>query len=386
LSGPRLLTRGFLAVLVTQSMYGYSASSFFLLPKYLATELDAGPVPIGAVTALYGLASVVLMPLAGAWVDRFGRLGFMRAGILLQVFASAGFLLVEELGPLVYVLRTLQGFAWALTFAGAGAVVTDHAPPQRMAQALGLFGLSMLSMNAIAPAATEEIAARVGWGGAFLLAAAAAAVSLLLSATIRERHTPPDDETGTSRLRDVVLRRRSLWWMAIIATNGAAFGAMFTFSQPFALELGMENVRGFFIAYTAAAIAVRVGLGPLADRAGRKRVSLVSGLLYAAAVFWMAALEPPLLAWIGAAFGMAHGLFYPAFNALALEDALAHERGKFVALFNASFNAGWAAGGVGLGLLAEQAGYGPVFSVAGAVVLVGVAALALPVGLTRPQT
>ena len=190
---------------------------------------------------------------------------------------------------------------------------------------------------------------------------------------------PPD---STSRLRDVVLRRRTVWWMVIIATNGAAFGAMFTFSQPFALELGMENVRGFFIAYTAAAIVVRLGLGPLADRAGRKRVSMVSGLLYAAAVFWMAALEPGLLAWIGAAFGTAHGLFYPAFNALALEDAQDHERGKFVALFNAAFNAGWAAGGVALGTIAELAGYEAAFVVAGAVVLCGVAALALPVAPT----
>ena len=43
--------------------------------------------------------------------------------------------------------------------------------------------------------------------------------------------------------------------------------------------------------------------------------------LFAASVGAMAALEPGRLAWIGAAFGIAHGFFYPAFNALALEGA-----------------------------------------------------------------
>ena len=37
-------------------------------------------------------------------------------------------------------------------------------------------------------------------------------------------------------------------------------------------------------------------------------------------------------------YGLAHGLFYPAFNALAIEGAGAHERGKVMAIFNGAFN------------------------------------------------
>jgi predicted MFS family arabinose efflux permease len=87
----------------------------------------------------------------------------------------------------------------------------------------------------------------------------------------------------------------------------------------------------------------------------------------------MAFLQPGLLGWIGAAFGLAHGLFYPAFNAMALEGAAPHERGKFMALFNSAFNAGWAGGGLGLGVLAEAAGYPPVFIVSAAIVFAGLA-------------
>ncbi len=372
---PPLFTRAFVAVLATQAAYGFSAASFFLLPKYLSAELGAGPGPIGIVAARYGAAAVLLMPAAGAWADRFGRLGFLRGGILLQGAASAGFVFVDEMGTLVYALRFLQGLSWALVFASGGAVVADHAPPARMGQAIGMFGVSMLVMNAIAPAATETMATRLGWAATFGLAAGACGVSLLLSAFVTDvRHErPPGVARGV--LTAVAARPRSLWWMAIVATNGAAFGAMFTFSQPFALELGMENVSSFFVAYTIAAISVRIGFGPFVDRAGRYRVSLLSGLLYAAAVLSMAALEPGRLAWIGAVFGLAHGFFYPAFNALALEGAAPHERGLFMALFNTAFNAGWSGGGIALGALAETSGYPPVFLWSSALVLAGVVGL-----------
>ena len=347
-----------------------------MLPKFLATELAAGAGSIGRVTALYGVATVIFMPLDGVWVDRFGRLVFLRAGIALLGISSIGFLWVDELGPLVYALRFLQGVAWALAFAAGGAVVTDHAPPQRMGQAIGLFGVSMMAMNAIAPGAAEEVANRFGWERVFWMSAAAACVSLLLSTTLRETHgaAPGGRVPG---LLEVLGRPRARSYLLIISCFGASFGAMFTFSQPFALDVGIAQVRDFFVYFTVAAIAVRLALGSRIDGPARFRVSLASGAWYGAAVLMMATLEPGRLGWIGAAFGLGHGLFYPALNALALEQAGPYERGKVMALFNGAFNAGWAVGAVALGALAERAGYPPVFAVASAVTFFGVALLAL---------
>jgi len=374
-SAAPLLTRGFVAVLATQSAFGFSFACFFLLPKWMATELGAGPLEIGQVTALYGVATMVFMPLAGSWVDRFGRLGFLRAGIALLGLSALGFLWVEELGPLLYGLRFLHGVAWALAFTGAGAVVTDHAPPERMGQAIGLFGVSMLAMNALAPGTAELIADRSGWDWVFWLSSAAAAISLGLSWSLHETHiAAPDGQVPG--LASVLGRRRVVWTFAIIACFGVSFGAMFTFSQPFALAVGIPQVSSFFIAYTAAAIFVRLALGPLADRAGRERVVLASGIAYGLAVLGMAALAPGRLAWIGLGFGTAHGLMYPSLNAVALEDAGPHERGKVMALFNGSFNLGWTVGAIGLGVLAEQAGYPWVFVVASAVSFLGAGVLA----------
>lgn len=81
---------------------------------------------------------------------------------------------------------------------------------------------------------------------------------------------------------------------------------------------------------------------------------------------------------LGAGFGAAHGLFYPSTNALAVEGAGEHERGKVMALFQGSFNAGFASGTLALGFLADAAGYPAVFVAAGGFTLLALVALAAP--------
>ena len=91
----------------------------------------------------------------------------------------------------------------------------------------------------------------------------------------------------------------------------------------------------------------------------------------------MIGLRPGGLAWIGLLFGLAHGLFYPAFNALAVESTGPRERGKVMALFQGWFNVGFAGGTFALGYLAAVHGYPAVFATAGLATFAAVAFLAL---------
>ena len=187
----RLLTPGFTKLLVAQACFGYAFSNYFLLPKFLVTELGAGPAEIGQVAAFYGLFVVVFLPAMGVLVDRFGRRDFLTAGALLMAVASFAFTGVDRIGPLLYLLRAVQGVAFAMAFVAGATLAVDEAPPERLGQAIGLFGLTFLAMNAIAPAAAEEIAVRVGWPATFLTAAVFALVSAALSRRLRDRRPPP---------------------------------------------------------------------------------------------------------------------------------------------------------------------------------------------------
>jgi MFS family permease len=366
---PRLLTPGFVKLLVAQACFGYAFSNYFLLPKFLVTELGAGPAEIGHVTAWFGLFVVCCLPAMGVLVDRFGRRDFLTAGGLLMAAASLAFTGVDRIGPLLYLLRALQGIAFSMAFVAGATLAVDEAPPERLGQAIGVFGLTFLSMNAIAPATLEEIAARVGWPATFLVAGLLALFSAGLSRRLSDRRPPSSLGLPAVGLFEMALRPRQLRVTLAIALVGVALGAMFTFHQPFALALGMTHVRSFFVAYAIAAVVVRVGLGGLIDRAGRRRVVLVTLALYAVVVAGMSALEPGWLGLFGAGLGIAHGLFYPAYNALAVEGVGARERGKLIGLFQAGFNAGTSCGALALGELAERAGYPPVFWVAAACVL-----------------
>ena len=347
---------------------------FFLLPKFLTTELHASPSQVGLVNAVNGLAAALAVPILALTIDRGSPRGLIQVGAGVLALSALGYVWVTRVGPLILILRIAQGFAWAFLFTAGMVMATALSPKARMAQAIGYYGSANLVMNAVAPAVAETVAEHVGWKIVFVVAAATGALGFALARRLpageRVKH-----ERAAPKMWTLLRRPSSLWMMTIVVIWGSSFGAMFTFHQPFALGLGIRYVRGFFIAYTAAAILSRVATGSLADRIGRHRVSVASLTLYAAVVFGMQELRPGWLEWYGAIFGLAHGLFFPAYGALILERAPAAEHGKLMTLWNGAFSAGFAVSAALFGLVAEWSGYRQVFSIAGLSTLLAVVML-----------
>jgi MFS family permease len=148
-------------------------------------------------------------------------------------------------------------------------------------------------------------------------------------------------------------------WAAV--AGGAAFGVMFTFTQPFALSLGDTHVGPLFAGYTVTALLVRLAFGRLADRLGRARVAGAALAFYALVVGATAALAPGWLWPLGLALGLAHGAFYPSLNALALEEATHQQRGTITAYFIAAFNVGVLLVTLCFGQIAQAYGYPLIF-------------------------
>jgi MFS family permease len=370
-----IVTRRFAVLLAAQACFGYSFSSFFLLPKYLASELRAGPAEIGLLTAANGAAAVVFMFAMGVMVDRFGRRRFLTAGALLMAAASGAFAAVDEMGPLIYGLRLLQGLAFSMAFVAGATLAVDQAPPERLGQTIGIFGLTMLAMNAVAPAAMEEMAASGGWPAAFAAAAGGALLCALLSLRVHEGPHRADVEAGLASLWQLARRPEQIRAAVVISLVGACFGTLFVFHQLYALELGITRVRVFFIAYALAAMFARIALGDLGDRLGRHRVASVMLVFYGCGSLGMIALADTGLAPLGALFGLAHGIFYPTYNATVVAASGANERGKVMALFQGWFNAGLAGGSFLLGFVADARGYPAVFCLAALGVFVALGVL-----------
>lgn len=372
-----LFSRKFFGVIAVQVLFNYGLSTFLLLPKYLSTQLGATAEQLGRVNAIQGCIAVLAVPFVGSFLDRAGRRPLMASGAALLLVYALAWLGVTHVGPLMYSLQLLSGLAFMLAFSGSSTLIADLAPPERLSQAIGVFGAANISMNALAPAIAEPTAARFGWHVTFALAAVFALLSLILSRWISEPPRPlaaagasRNDLAGT-----FAVARKLSSSLTAMASCGAAFGAVFTFYQPYVLEQGATHVSLFFVGFTAAAVLTRIGLGSLADRFGRRRVALRAFAIYALVVLAMTQLGPASLLPFGFAFGFAHGFFYPALNGLALEDIGANERGRAMTLITGAFHLGTTLSVVLFGWVAHRFGYPLVFVLASGVVCAGTLAL-----------
>jgi MFS family permease len=378
---PSATSRQFALLLGLQFAFGIGFSIFVLLPKILASALHAGPEGIGLVTSMFSLAGVAAVPFVGARVDRAGRPRLIIAGTALMLVASLGFLAVDRVGPLALVLRAAQGVAYTVVFVTGAALAADVAPPDRMARTMALYGSSNLVTNAVAPLFAEPMIEHVGPRSVYVAAALASLVAGLLGTRLVER--PPAHahaSAADASLWAVMRRPRALRIMTVMTLAGIALGAMFTFSQPMALERGFRHVGGFFIAYTLAVIAVRVVLHDLVDRVGPQRACVAALVLYAAIVFSMRWLGVAGvvgrwgLSAFGAVFGVAHGFLFPAAMALGIENLPTVERGRMLTLTNAGFIGGGAFV-LPLGGVAAHAGYPTLYGLCAAGALAAAALL-----------
>jgi MFS family permease len=362
-------------VLAAASSWSFAFSCFNLLPGYLVRELHATPSGIGLVMGAFGCASFALTPLSGAAIDRHRHRRTILAGALLACATAIGYLMVDSIGATILGLRVAQALSHALVSTAVGVAVAEIAPPERLAQALGLGGASILIMNALAPAVAEPLAAAAGWKAVFWLSSATALVSAALAASLEE--PPPHETIAKERVSvfSVLQRPVALHYALVVVLIGLAAGTVFTFQQPFALELGMERVRGFLVAWAAAAIFVRIFFGHVPDRYGRHRVATASLTTFGLAALAMMWMRPGLMEILGGVFGIAHGLLYPSLNAIAVNAVTRRERGRLMAIFTGAFNLGVTATAL-LGLVAERTGYPPLFAFAAAAALTGACLLA----------
>jgi len=359
-----LWTSAFTALLAAQACFGYAFSTFFLLPTFLSRELGASATQVGWVMSAAPAAVIVLLPITGHWIDRLGRKRFLLLGALLMTVSCALFPLVTSVGPLLYALRVLQAIAFSMSFAAGGALAVDMAPPERMGQAMGLFGLTFLAMNGVAGPTVELLSQHAGWPAAFGVSAVAAAASAALTLKLRDAFVRPSAaELATLRISDrspVAIRP-----LVVMASVGLALGAMFNFAQLYAAELGIADVSWFFLAYAGTAVVIRAGFGHLLDDWGLRRVSIASLTLYVMVVAATIRLDAFGLIAVGSLLGISHGSFYPAFSALMLSGASARMRAQVVANVQAAFSVGGTASAV-LGFIADRFGFGAVFAIAAA--------------------
>ncbi len=362
-------------------LFFFNISSFNLLPLYIA-DLGGSEARIGWIMGVYSLAAFIFLPVVGRWLERVGIKFFQVLGGAMCLVASAPFAFLTELSPLFSVLRFLQGFGYSAFFVANLTLIAEIAPPRHRAETVGVFGISGLLTMGLAPAVGELVIQAYGYEAFFLFAASFSLGGLLVVGLLNPPEVVPvAADTGGGIARSIVFLP-----LLISVIFGVCFGTLYAFFPPFAKGVeGVARVGGFYLAYAAAAIIVRLLGVRLADVWGRWQMVIPTLLLFSLGTFLLLWPGPRrALFWIGGLTGSAHGVLYPTLAALLVDHVEPGRRGRVLGLFSGAVVLGTCLGPMTMGFVAEWIGYQGMFGITGVLPLVGVILIGFSLGRT-PQ-
>lgn len=362
MSNPPLYTRAFVLAALATLMLSLAAFLFVHLPGFLY-QLGAGEAEIGRIMAAQALGSIVAWPLVGRAMDARGRRVVILGGCGLFIAVIALYLLVDSLGPFIYVVRVLDGAAHTMWYTALFTYGADLVPAQRRTQGLAIFGTAGLVTIGLGAQFGDVILAYATYRDLFLGALGFAALGLILALPLRDVRRPHDDFNLPARGIVAIVAQSNLLpiWAAATAFF-ISFGALFIFMKTFVSAVDVGSVGSFFTAYAAIAVAVRLFMGWLPDRLGTRRMLGISMLCYALGfVVLSLARSPAHVLAAGLLCGVGHGYTYPVLFSLVVERAKVRERGSAMAFYTTLDLLSPLIAGPIFGYVIEAAGYGAAF-------------------------
>lgn len=314
--------------LVSTAVLALTAIAFFrvaLLPEF-GRELSMSTFQLGMVTTTFAAGRLVADLPGGHFADRIRARSLMALSAGGVAFGS----LILGLSSVVlgvYVAAFVLGISSATTNATGMTFFSNVGGASHRGTSMALFSAALLGGQAVGPAVAGLLASAGGWRFTMFVATAAAsttAIVLLVARSNRPSAPPPspvrqpprDGPEGAPLISLAVLHSVSF---AVFLTLGAV-------PQTLVPLIGADD-----LGLGTAAIGLALGLGGfgrllgtiiggwVSDRISRK-AALVPGLLGQAAGVALLALDPSLIAWLGAIVIMSLASFAVPVAATILGD------------------------------------------------------------------
>jgi predicted MFS family arabinose efflux permease len=341
-----------------------------LLPV-LSSSLGTSVAVIGLLVVFYSLAAALAAFLSGVLSDYYGRRRFLLIGAWVFVLASGAASLSHNFAELAGA-RAATGLAAGALSTCSIAFAGDWFEYAVRGKAIGLISSAYFVAPLGVPVA-GLIADRFGWPRVFSAFALLALVVGLVALTLpQDSSAEPQDEAGPSsregKLRRALvtfrglLGRRDTSAMLVIAflVSGGLVSFLTYIGEWLHLSFGLSTTAIGLVFMLGGLVAVGgapLG-GVLADRWGKRAVSIVSNVVLAAAMSVL-----PLFGWgagllaVFAGLSLAIGFRQGPITALMTEMVPRHQRGSFVALRNIASQLGIGAAVFAGGLLYQWRGY-----------------------------
>lgn len=368
----------------------------FVLPIY-GKSVGASALQIGMFFSAFSLMIVLLRPLVGAWLDRWGRRPFFLAGmagysLTMLLFAASS----SAAG--VILARSVQGIASACLWLSAQAMTADVVVEQRRGRSFGaVFQAS--SQGAILGTflgfwVIFSVAFTDGWkllfsGYGAASAAAAGLAVLQVKETLPGRAQIAPGGNGTPAESQPAIRWTRSWitLLAVAAITGASWSMMAPVMMIFLQDRFTAEVNELALAFLPAALVwatLPSRLGGLADRFGRKPLMVIGMSAAAATCFAVPVLTSlTMLAVFWAFQALCTAAGDPAEQALVADLTGGDARGRGFGLYTMAAGMGAVAGPIIGGWLYQAHNPTAPFYAAGAVLAAAV--LLVLIFLTEPM-
>ncbi|PKR87111.1 MFS transporter [Heyndrickxia camelliae] len=349
----------------TKSFIGLTLAMFFLglgfylllptLPLYIK-DLNIGESELGLIIGVFTLSAVVVRPVIGGLLDRFGRRFFIVAGLIL--FAIAMFLYNYVTGIfLLFLLRLLHGGGWAISTTSIGTSITDVIPSLRRSEGMGWYGMSMSISMALGPIIGVWLVNSYSFRHLIALASCLSVVAILIALATKVPAIRSDNK------RKMVFFDKSVLSISVaIFFLALTYGGITTFLPLFAASIQV-NAGTFFLVYAIALTLTRPVAGRLADRYSEGSIIIPSIILTIIALLILS-LSDGLLGVMASAilYGIGFGSAQPTLQSAILDLVSPAKKGIANASFFTAMDLGIGLGSILLGFISQFFGFSALFA------------------------
>ena len=348
---------------------------------------------VGWLTSVGAISAVLLRTWIGGWIDRIGPRRTWATGSVLFIVTTLAYLVVDELGPAIYLLRVVNVLSTAIVFTSVLVYVSHTVPPTRLVEAIGSLGAAGFVGMMIGPliggifldGATRTYGDFV-W--LFVTASGIAFVGLCALRTIRP--APPHPEARPTPFLPTVRQYGPAIILPVVLTFGVCMAVPFMFLAKFIDTAKLESISAgplrinpmgtYFLIYAPWALFLRILLRRLPERIGRRRQLAIGMGFMTVGMACFPLVDRTWMLVLPALFcGTAHSLSFHTMTALVMQSFPSQLRGIGAALALMALDGGYVCGGPLLGQVAHHVGYDAMFLCIAGLCATAVIALSLAI-------
>lgn len=326
------------------------------LPLFIK-EIGGNESQVGLAMGAFMLSAVILRPIVGGLLDRFGSRPFIVWGILLF---AVGMYMYEWIGGIVVLLglRILHGMTWGVSTTSILTAITDIIPRPRRGEGLGWSGMAMTLAMAIGPMFGIWVIQDLSYHSLFLFTAGLSAVALFLTLGAKMPIKPK------SEVRKIEFFDKSVLPVTVsVFLLFIAYGGITTFIPLFADSIKV-NSGMFFLVYAATLVLSRPIAGKLSDRYGEMFV-IVPALVITIIALIVLSFSAGLFGVLTSAviYGIGFGAAQPALQAVTIRLVPPDRTGVANASYSTATDLGIGLGAIVLGWVSQYTSYQTLFMV-----------------------